>query len=64
MTKFKIKGESQEVAVRMLQSDAKKLDIPFQIAQNGKSFETDKDCLDYLQKQMIFKLITEEGNGD
>ncbi len=60
MTTFKIENESQEIIVRMLQSDAKKLDIPFEISQDGTSFVTDRDCLNYLKTQIISKLITED----
>ncbi len=63
MTTFKIENESQEIIVRMLQSDARKLDMPFEISQDGTSFETDRDCLNYLKTQIISKLITEEA-GD
>ncbi len=62
MTKFRIENESQEVIVRLLQADAKKLDIPFEISQDRKSFQTNVECLDYLQKQLTLKMITEDNN--
>ncbi|MCP3940257.1 MAG: hypothetical protein GY710_02075 [Desulfobacteraceae bacterium] len=52
MAKFKIKSESQEVLARMLQSEAKKLNIEFKISDNGKSFETDSDALLFLEDNL------------
>ncbi len=62
MDKFRIENESQEVVVRLLQAGAKKLDIPFEISQDRKSFQTNAECLDYLQKKLTLKMITEDNN--
>ncbi len=63
MTKFTIENESQERTVRILQSEARKLSIPFEISQDNKTFQADKDCLDYLRKNLTLKMLT-EANDD
>ncbi len=63
MTKFTIENESQERTVRILQSEARKLSIPFTIADDSKTFQTDKDCFDYLFKNQFVKMI-EGGKSD